>query len=47
MRLGFGYLSKFVKFCFFFFFQKAENKKSNKKIPDGQNFVIFFCFCSK
>ena len=31
MRLGFGYWYKFVKFCFFFFFQKAENNKYKKK----------------
>ena len=46
MLLRFGYLYKFVMFCFFFF-QKAENNRL-KKLTVGQNFVIlFFCFCLK
>ena len=41
MLLGFGSLFQIVMFCFFFFFQKAENNRL-KKMPAGQNFVIDF-----
>ena len=30
MLLGFGYLYKIVRFCFFFFFQKVENNRLKK-----------------
>ena len=41
MVRGFGYLYKIFMFCFFFFFQKAENNRS-KIMPVRQNFVILF-----
>ena len=42
MLLGFGYLHKFVMFCFFFFFQKGENKRLNKNGSWPKFFNIIF-----
>ena len=46
MPLGFGSLYQIVMFCFFLFFQKAENNRF-KKMLAGQNFVIIYIFLLK
>ena len=43
MLLGFGYLYKFVMFCFFFFFQKTENDRLKNNIwPKFCNIIFLF-----